>query len=150
MKDLLFSVCAASLFSSAVEFLCPKGNEGIGKTLKLLTSICVCACLLFPTVKLLSEEIDFDIALPEDSESSSDEALSTVIENIIDSVCTEMEDYVSLAYGITDPILTLESDCTDPSKIRIICGHLKGKGSLDEAASYISGALGCKITYEEG
>ena len=150
MKELLFSFCTVSLFSSAVGFLCPKGNEGMMKTLRLLLSLCVCASLIFPMIRLLKDEIEIPALLPEAEEDLKNDGLSVMIDGMIDSLCSELEDYVSSNYDVKDPSLTLEIDRSDPSKIKIVKGHLKGSGELEEASSYISGVLLCKITYEEG
>ena len=150
MKDLLFSVCTASLFASAVGFLCPSGNEGVSKTLRLLLSLCICACLIFPTMRLLKSDVQASIELPNIEESAKTESLDTMIDGTIKTICDEIEDYISKTYEITNPKLTLVSDRSDPSRVRIVKGHLDGNGRLEEAAGYISGLLSCKITCGEG
>ena len=150
MKELLFSVCVASLFSSVITFICPKGNEGIGKSLKLLCSLCVCACLIFPVMKLMKNDFEMSFSAPSIDESSGKESMSAYIDGTIENACREMERYVSFAFGVKDPILTLKTDKSNSEKVVIIEGHLEGEGSLEEAANYISSVLFCKITYEEG
>lgn len=150
MKELLFSLCAISLFSSAIAFLCPNGNEGTGKTLKLLFSLCICAYLIFPAVRLIKNDVRFSLSLPDINEDASGSSLDAMIDGTIETICSEMENYVSSYYGIIDPKLTLKIDKSNVTQIRIIEGHLKGEGRLNEAADYISSVLACKITCGEG
>ncbi len=149
MKELLFSVCATSLFSSAVAFLCPKGNEGIGKSFKLLCSLCICACLIFPAVRLIKNDVSFSLSLPDVDEGTVEASFDAIIDGTVQNICSEMENYVSSYYGIKNPKLTLKIDKNNASQIRIIEGHLTGKGKINEAADYISGVLACKITCGE-
>ena len=150
MKELLFSVCVASLFSSVITFICPKGNEGIGKSLKLLCSLCVCACLIFPVMKLMKNDFEMSFSAPSIDENTENESMEAYIDGTLENVCCEMERYVSITFGVKDPMLTLKADKSSSEGVIIIEGHLDGEGRLEEAANYISTVLSCKITYGEG
>ena len=149
MKELLFSLSTVCLFSSAITFLCPSGQGGIGKALRMLCSLCICACLTLPTLDMLKSVPKAAIDLPSDAKKVENTAKNAIIDGAVEQIRADMESYVSTFYGLQSPKLVLTVDKSDISHIRITGGHLQGEGRISEAANYISAALMCKITYDK-
>lgn len=146
MKDILFSLCTVSLFSSFIMYLTPSGQ--IKKSLSLICSLVICLFLITPTVAILKEGFDFEISLPESTPNEENNAGIIIAENTLRTIERSLENEISEKYEMTQPKLTLKADCTDLSNIIIVSGTLSGSGKGEEAAEYLSKYLKCDITYE--
>lgn len=150
MKDLLFAVMVVSLTSAAVTMLAPEG-KGIGKQIRFLCAVVVCASLVAPMLRLLGGELkEFSLSLPDVSAPTAEEAQAAILRLGTEGVCRELEAQVAARFAIREPRITLVTDASDLSAVTIVSGCLSGSGELEEAGDYLSELLGCEFVIEEG
>ena len=151
LKNFLFALMTVSIAAGAVNMMAPEGRQGsLKKQICFASAIAMCAALLTPLCLLIKNGIgEIELIFPEVSTSEDKEAEEEVIRRTAEILCGELEYEVKKRFEIENPSITLFLDSSDRSAIEITGAHLSGSGSLNEAADYIAGILGCPVTSEE-
>lgn len=143
MKDLLFSICTVSLFSSVITYLTPNGEAK--KQMKFICSLIICAVILSPLIGIIKSQSNIDVSLPSQSDSTTNNVQEKIIAEAINNICDGYEQKIASLYGIKDAELIINVDTSDYTSIVIKNGTLSGEGNVNEAATYLSRELMCEI-----
>lgn len=149
MKEILFSIMSVCICAAAIGMLAPEGKGGLRKQVTFVCSLMVCIAVISPLISVISREHLISIDLKSPEVTAEDLARNEIIRIATENICAEMEMIAEEKFGISSPSLALTVDCTDPTRILLTSGVLRGKGDLAEAAEYIGKELGIEIGYEE-
>ena len=145
MKELVISVCGASVFCAFIGALSPEG--GLGRFISLM-----CSLVMLAVIFLSIADVRIDVPNTSEAGDVTEYASSAdwLIEQSARQIGRSVAEYVAASYGYADAVVSVTVDTAEIDSIRLlsVCvdlRHLNAVRYVYEIEAELEKSLGCDV-----